>query len=59
MIEELRETRHMIFARYVYNLSYNKDTKEIACDCISFQTRKKCRHAEEFQKYLETLEEKP
>ncbi|MBU7015511.1 MAG: hypothetical protein HXS52_04050 [Theionarchaea archaeon] len=58
MIEDLKETRHMIFARYFYNLSYNKDTQEYACDCISFRTRKKCRHVEEFKKYLEDLEEK-
>jgi hypothetical protein len=45
----------MIFAKHVYNLSYNKDTKEYACDCIGFQVRRKCKHVEEFQKYLENL----
>ncbi|MBU7018086.1 MAG: hypothetical protein HXS44_11305 [Theionarchaea archaeon] len=56
MIEDLKETRHMIFAKHVYNLSYNKDTKEYACDCIGFQVRRKCRHVEEFQKFLKDLE---
>lgn len=55
MIEDLGETRHMIFAKYVYNLSYNKDTREYSCDCISFRTRKKCKHVEEFRKYLEEV----
>ena len=55
MIEDLKETRQMIFAKHVYNLSYNKDTKEYACDCIGFQVRRKCKHVEEFQKFLEDL----
>jgi hypothetical protein len=58
MIEDLRETRHMIFAKHVYNVSYNKDTKEFACDCIGFRAHGKCKHAEEFRKYLEDLERK-
>lgn len=58
MIEDLKETRHMIFAKHVYNLSYNKDTKEFACDCIGFQTRQKCKHVEEFKKYLKNLKKK-
>lgn len=53
MIEDLKETRHMIFAKHVYNLSFNKDTQEYACDCISFQTRMKCKHVEEFKNFLE------
>jgi hypothetical protein len=57
MIEDLKETRHMIFAKHVYNVSYNKDTKEFACDCIGFQVRKKCKHVEEFRQYLEKLRE--
>jgi hypothetical protein len=55
MIEDLKETRHMIFAKHVYNLSYNKDTREYACDCIGFQTQKKCKHVEEFKNYLEHI----
>ncbi|KYK37127.1 MAG: hypothetical protein HXS48_10045 [Theionarchaea archaeon] len=55
MIEDLKETRHMIFAKHVYNLSYNKDTKEYACDCISFRVRHRCKHIEEFKEYLEKL----
>ena len=48
----------MIFAKHVYIVSYNKDTREYACDCISFQVRGKCRHVEEFKRYLENLREK-
>ena len=58
MIEDLKETRHMIFAKHVYNLSYNKDTGECACDCISFQVRKKCKHVEEFNEFLEKRKKK-
>ncbi|MBU7043057.1 MAG: hypothetical protein HXS47_05640 [Theionarchaea archaeon] len=55
MIEDLKETRHMIFAKHVYNLSYNKDTGEYACDCLGFQTHRKCKHVEEFKRYLEHI----
>lgn len=58
MIEDLEETRHMIFAKHVYTLSYNKDTKEYACDCIGFQVHRKCKHVKEFRRYLEDLMEK-
>lgn len=55
MIEDLKETRHMIFAKHVYNLSYNKDTKMYSCDCKRFMVYKTCKHVEEFKAYVEKL----
>lgn len=58
MIEDFTETRHMIFAKHVYHVSYNKDTGEYSCDCIGFRVHHTCKHIKEFKNYLEKIKDK-
>ncbi|MGD2249553.1 MAG: SWIM zinc finger domain-containing protein [Candidatus Methanofastidiosia archaeon] len=51
-IEEYQDTKHMIYAKFVYDVSYNKDKKEFHCDCPGFQYRKKCKHIEKLEEKM-------
>lgn len=56
IIEITDKTKNTIYAKIVYNMSYNKKTGKFTCECDGFVTKNKCYHKNDFIKYLKKKE---
>ena len=54
-ITEVKRQGRRIYAKWVYNLTYDPQRKVFTCECESFIFRGRCRHIERFKEILEGM----
>lgn len=52
MITITETTKKSIYAKCVYDLRYDKETKEISCTCHAGSMNRKCHHVKEFKEAI-------
>jgi hypothetical protein len=55
MIRDYEYTRKRIWAKAIYNISYEMGTGKFSCECPQFLYKGWCKHLTEFKKQVEWL----